>query len=584
MSAVPILAVRSSSGICVWSNNNGNSESGNYSECQDFDKEVNKSCKAMVFSPNGKYFAWTNSTNVKVCCTSDWKLKVEIPRTKVLDLKFSPKDTYLMTYEIYATNKTNPQGFNNLNVFLVETGELVMSFVQKKQTEWEPEWSGDESIMALMNGGELFIYEIDKCEFGTSWDGKPTKKIGGGRNGRISISPSNTTTTLAFYVPGAQAQPSTCKLFAYPNISQPVASKSFFQADRVDFLWNNRGTNLLLLTATDVDQTGASYYGKQSLQYMSCKGDTAMVQLSKEGSVHAVAWSPKNIEFCVVYGHMPAKATLFNLNCEPVFEFGTGPRNSIYYNQLGNMLILAGFGNLSGRIEVWDAQGRKQLGTTEAPCTTLLEWSPTGLVFVTATTAPRLRMSNGFKIWHYTCVLLHETMWPTGEELLSVCWQTFPRGTFKESVLNNTKVQGIQPSQPIASKQAYRPPSARDRVAPVKFHIEEAPGIPGSGPPSKAAIKLKKKREAKKAKKANEGDGEQPTSRERTVKQNSEVNSKPTTGDAEVDKKIKNIMKKLDAIEKLKQQQSEGKPLEINQIAKIKTEQDLLKELQALKI
>lgn len=66
----------------------------------------------------------------------------------------------------------------------------------------EPEWSGDESIMALMNGGELFIYEIDKCEFGTSWDGKPTKKIGGGRNGRISISPSNTTTTLAFYVPG----------------------------------------------------------------------------------------------------------------------------------------------------------------------------------------------------------------------------------------------------------------------------------------------------------------------------------------------------------------------------------------------
>lgn len=60
--SIKILLVRSSSGICVWSNNNGNSESGNYSECQDFDKEVNKSCKAMVFSPNGKYFAWTNST------------------------------------------------------------------------------------------------------------------------------------------------------------------------------------------------------------------------------------------------------------------------------------------------------------------------------------------------------------------------------------------------------------------------------------------------------------------------------------------------------------------------------------------
>lgn len=53
-----------------------------------------------------------------------------------------------------------------------------------------------------MNGGELFIYEINKCALGPSWDGKPTKKIGGGRGGRISICPSSTNTTLGFYVPG----------------------------------------------------------------------------------------------------------------------------------------------------------------------------------------------------------------------------------------------------------------------------------------------------------------------------------------------------------------------------------------------
>lgn len=62
-----------------------------------------------------------------------------------------------------------------------------------------------------------------------------------------------------------------------------------------------------------------------------------------------------------------------------------------------------------------------------------------------------------------------------------------------------------------------------------------------SGPPSKAAIKLKKKREAKKAKKANEVDSVSP-SKESTAKENSHIN-KSTTGDIEVDKKIKNIMK-----------------------------------------
>lgn len=56
------------------------------------------------------------------------------------------------------------------------------------------------------------------------------------------------------------------------------------------------------------------------------------------------------------------------------------------------------------------------------------------------------------------------------------------------------------------------------------------------------------------------------------------------TGDAEKDKKIKNLKKKLDAIQKLKQQQESGKTLEVNQLAKIKGEADLLKELEQLQI
>lgn len=59
----------------------------------------------------------------------------------------------------------------------------------------------------------------------------------------------------------------------------------------------------------------------------------------KEGPIHSVAWSPLSNEFCVLYGFMPAKATIFNLKCEPVFDMGTGPRNSIYYNPHGNNIL-----------------------------------------------------------------------------------------------------------------------------------------------------------------------------------------------------------------------------------------------------
>lgn len=45
--------------------------------------------------------------------------------------------------------------------------------------------------------------------------------------------------------------------------------------------WNQCGTNVLLMTNTEVDKTGASYYGKQTLHHLNTKGETAMVMLSK---------------------------------------------------------------------------------------------------------------------------------------------------------------------------------------------------------------------------------------------------------------------------------------------------------------
>ena len=43
------------------------------------------------------------------------------------------------------------------------------------------------------------------------------------------------------------------------------------------------GNGVLVLTTTDVDKTGASYYGEQALYYLSVKGDGNMVPLGKRG-------------------------------------------------------------------------------------------------------------------------------------------------------------------------------------------------------------------------------------------------------------------------------------------------------------
>ncbi|XP_066251277.1 eukaryotic translation initiation factor 2A [Euwallacea similis] len=536
-----------------------------------------KSCRTILFSPGGLYLAYVNWPTITVLNTETWEKVAFIENTKAYHLAFSPKSTFLLSWEPFTVSNANPQGSPNMKIYKTEGGELVKSFTQKKQMNWEPHWSLDEKLFSRLVNTDVVFYKDLNFE-------KIVERINGHKVVSYELSPNIGSYFVLCHTIGSPGQPSFGRLFKYPNFDnqQVIANKSFFQADKVDFLWNSKGNNALLLTSTEVDKTGGSYYGKQGLHFIGLNGQTSMVTMSKEGPIYSVQWSPKNQEFCVVYGFTPAKATIFNLKCEPCFELGTGARNTIYYNPQGNILLLGGFGNLPGQVEVWDAINKKKISSGEARDTTFLQWAPDGEHFLTATTAPRLRTGNGFKIWHYSLSLLYENRFPQGEELYEVTWKPYPKLTFKEPQISSKKVEGIAPSEPQASKDVYRPPSARNRPA-ISFQLhkdEEEPHKVGTNnTPSKAALKKKKKREAKKALKlSDDGENKQASS---PIVSSVQVT---LTGDPEVDKKLKNIKKKLDAIEKLKVEQASGKMLEANQLTKIQGEAELLKELEQLAV
>ena len=48
------------------------------------------------------------------------------------------------------------------------------------------------------------------------------------------------------------------------------------------------------------------------------------------------------------------QATLFNMKAEPLFEFGTGPKNTVAWAPNSRFIALCGFGNLAGDIQFWD--------------------------------------------------------------------------------------------------------------------------------------------------------------------------------------------------------------------------------------
>ncbi|XP_030385318.1 eukaryotic translation initiation factor 2A [Scaptodrosophila lebanonensis] len=635
---VPTLAIRSSVGVELWSSAGPKQP---YEHKPDLPREETKNCRSISFSPDGHYFAYSNGVEVKVLRTGSagalWPLQCTLPRPKAFYLKFSPRGNYLCTWEHYAITKDRPEGAPNLLVYEVATGNEIFAIVQKNQTDWEPSWSSDESIFALVVGGEALFYDLDGGA--AAGFASTSRKIGGSRGGMLSLGPGNCPPYLAFYTPGAKGAPSMCKLYKYPALSQnqTVACKSFFQADRVEMLWNKRGSGLLLLTSTEVDKSGASYYGNQAVHFMATNGDTCSVPLSKEGPVHCVKWSPRANEFLVVYGYMPSKAALYNLKCDVVFDFGEGPRNCAYFNPFGNIVVLAGFGNLPGAVEVWDVQKREKLTNLKCADTTLFEWHPNGEWFVTATTAPRLRISNGFKVYHYSGALLHETMWPQGQELLGVEWQQCPDNTFAEPKVSKAKQEGIKSSQPVASKKAYTPPHLRllkEGKNPEKYLPQPqatVPGLPAAG----AGNNKKKSNKAKgnpvqnrREPAINGGDADalsavdgaaappvdesprKQTPKQRAPskqqhqqqKQNAEHAATPpadqigtprhingnghgnSSSNVEKDRKIRSVAKKLSDIKKLKARQNQGETLELNQLHKIEMEGRYLEELRALKL
>ncbi|KAH8855527.1 Eukaryotic translation initiation factor 2A [Schistosoma japonicum] len=66
---------------------------------------------------------------------------------------------------------------------------------------------------------------------------------------------------LAVYIPGEKNQPSVVRVYQYrDNQLISATNKSFFRADTVRLLWNDKGTDLLILTSTKVILRKYCYY------------------------------------------------------------------------------------------------------------------------------------------------------------------------------------------------------------------------------------------------------------------------------------------------------------------------------------
>jgi translation initiation factor 2A len=626
---------------------------------------------------------------VTVVDASTGNVVTTLPTDNVYELGFSPAGTYIITWQ-RPTKDENGDATKNLKVWrtIDEAAEgereVVGKFVQKAQTGWNLQYTHDEQYCARSVTNEVQFYKSDNL--GNVWNKLRVEGVAD-----FALSPSENA-SVAVFIPEHKGQPAAVKVFNVPQFTSPVSQKTFFKGDKVQLNWNNQGTSVIVLAQTEVDKSNKSYYGETNLYILSAGGGfDSRIQLDKEGPIHDVTWSPNGKEFGVIYGYMPAKTTIFNQRAVAQHSFQLAPRNTIIFSPHGRFVIVAGFGNLAGQMDIYDLEKNyNKITTIEASNTSVCEWSPDGRHILTATTSPRLRVDNGLKIYHVLGgVMYSEEM----HELYHVTWR--PQSTTQhplESPINPAPAPHASaleylgrvktPSKPAG---AYRPPGARGAATPLAFKREDQGGAafireamsgqqemptngfgkprrrevlgaettdgtaapPGAAPGggvsledenlSKAALKNKKKREAKKAKDAEaktggltapatNGNGtsngtqsprtDRPRSRSKAGQDaaprapsrrrdgerprgpplNTNTPPAPKAAAAPAapapeltvtspiagspaEKKVRSLLKKLRAIDDLKMRQAGGEKLEGTQVLKIGTEEQVRKEL-----
>ena len=382
----------------------------------EFDDNTSRGCREMTFSSDGALFAFADGKTVTVVEAATFEVVVELNRPCACGLAFSQSSRVLAVLEPHATGQPNL----HLHDIAGAAGKLIRSFVQKRQLGWSFKWTEGDQLAVVNISNELLFFDngayANDRRFGML---KVTEFA-------LPVIASNPH-PVAVYSAGSRGQSAHVKIFAYPNFARMLASWSCDRSAHVVLSWNKPGTKLLAMTAPAKDSESF----KCDIRLMDVDGSSIDVPHASDGPVYSVKWTPNGEQFCAVYGFEPARATLYDLQGEPIFDFGTGPRNSLYFNEPhDSLLCFGGFKGLGGKIEVWDLHSRTVVLRKDVSQTTHFHWAPDGCHFLTSTLSPNLRYSNGFKLWHRSGKLLLD--FTTKDELWDVAWQPVVDGFYPD--------------------------------------------------------------------------------------------------------------------------------------------------------
>ena len=244
--------------------------------------------------------------------------------------------------------------------------------------------------ISILSPAALFnciqIYKIEPCDY-------------------IKVSTRNGSSNVAYITKhndsNEQKRAGRLIVCQYPHLNLPIQDQSFERAHEINIEWSQSSMicvisddNMLVQTCDFIDETGRSYYGKSELYLYDMKGRQVVNVLTYAGPIHSYSWFPKGGKFIVQSGFMPGHTVVYGSDGNPILQMGVHHRNTLRWSPLNRFLLIGGFENLKGEMDIWDMMEMKQVGSCTSHHASLVEWAPDGRHFLTAIVEQTLRVSN----------------------------------------------------------------------------------------------------------------------------------------------------------------------------------------------
>ncbi|CAD2086780.1 eukaryotic translation initiation factor subunit eIF2A, putative [Plasmodium vinckei brucechwatti] len=256
--------------------------------------------------------------------------------------------------------------------------------------------------------GDIYVYKIEGLNPDHSPSSISNRNINENNNNNNATSKNNTKINITL-----------------------LTKRNFQHLDNLVCLYSITGKYIIFLVSTN-DTTNTSYGYVSNCYYCSLVSKPVNIKKINTQVAQDAKWSNISDEFLIIEGKSDNIIYLYDSNLNVKSKISAQYKNTIKWCSFGNMIALGGFGNLAGDIDFYYKEKNYNVTLIKQyrePCTVLCDWSTDGTLFMTASTFPRMKVENTFKIYTYEGDLVNNYSF---NELYDVKWKNCLPGVLKE--------------------------------------------------------------------------------------------------------------------------------------------------------